>query len=204
MVNNGYFKEWDPAVRMVAGHMLDPNWWSRPYEYAWALGEARHSHIAADMGCGWMFRPFKDALANVCQFVYAVDADSRLLSQHQPPNMDFIVADITKHISRLPDRSIDRVFCISVLEDLNDMALPALQEFKRVLKDDGRIVLTFDMPFDSSRPTPVYPGMPAAVFQDALSDAGLKYVGAVDTDKANAVNHAEWNLCVFHCLLEKV
>ena len=63
-------------------------------------------------------------------------------------------------------------------------------------------MLTFDVPYLDA-PTPVYPGLLLGKFEQAMKDAGLRYEGEVDYDKENAVNHPEWNLCVFHAILKK-
>jgi SAM-dependent methyltransferase len=199
---SGFFKQPDPNIKELAGYRLPSDWWSRPWEYAWAIQYAASNQVVADMGCGWMYRPFKDALANICHFVYAVDADKRLHEQERAGNMAFVTADITKEVFGIQDGQLDRVFCISVLEDLGDMAAPALKEFRRCLSDDGKIVLTFDVPYQNA-PTPIYPGLPLSKFEQAMEEAGLRYDGAVSYDKENAVNHQEWNLCVFHCVLIK-
>jgi hypothetical protein len=87
---NGYFKQSDPSIKELAGYPLPSDWWSRPWEYAWAIEHAVSYMTAADMGCGWMYRPFKDALAEVCKYVYAVDADQRLHKQDKADNMGFV------------------------------------------------------------------------------------------------------------------
>ena len=200
--DNAFFKQSDPSINELAGYDFHADWWSRLYEYAWAMQYAEAGLVVADMGCGWMYRPFKDALANVCKFVYAVDADKRLYGQKRADNMAFVTADVSREISGIQDGQLDRVFCISVLEDLDDRVAPALEEFVKLIKPDGQIVLTFDAPYLDA-PTPVYPGLPLDKFERAMKDAGLRYVGEVDYDKGNAVNHKEWNLCVFHCTLIK-
>lgn len=202
MALNGYFKIGDPRISELAGYRLLPDWWSRPYEYAWAMRFAGKGQVVADMGCGWMYRPFKDALAGACDFVYAVDADNRLLQQRKPENLEFIVADFSRTVDAIPDGRLDVLFCISVLEDLGDFAEPSLIEFARTIREDGRIVMTFDVPFDTGRPTPIYPGLPLDKFESAMKGAGLRYTGGVDYSKDGAVNHSRWNLCCFHCVLE--
>ena len=198
----GYFKQSDPRIEELAGYRLPEDWWSRPWEYAWALEYASPGMTVADMGCGWMYRPFKDALDVLGCKVYAVDGDKRLLTQEKRTGIEFVVADITKPIPEIPEGSLDRVFCISVLEDLGDMVAPALKQFARVIKPDGKIILTFDVPYLDA-PTPVYPGLPLDKFEQSMKEAGLRYAGKIDYDKENAVNHQEWNLCVFHCSLIK-
>lgn len=199
---NGFFKQPDPHIEELAGYQLPLDWWSRGYEYSWALEYASPSMTVADMGCGWMYRPFKDALDDLGCAVCAVDGDKRLLTQEKRPDIEYVVADFTNRIEEISTGRLDRVFCISVFEDLGDMAAPALKEFARVIKPDGLIVLTFDVPYLDA-PTPVYPGLPLDKFEQSMKDAGLRYSGSVDYDKEDAVNHQEWNLCVFHCSLTK-
>lgn len=202
MTTSGYFKWDDPTIDELAGYKLPLDWWSRPYEYAWAIQYAKPGMIVADMGCGWMYRPFKDALANVSGHVYAVDADRRLNTQARPPNTEFVIASFTDEVKAIPGGSLDLVFCISVLEDLRDFAGPALKEFRRCINGKGQIILTFDIPFDTDKPTPTYPGLPMVKFEQAMLDAGLRYAGRVDYSKENAVYHDIWNLCCFHAVLE--
>jgi hypothetical protein len=116
--------------------------------------------------------------------------------------MIFVTADITREIIAIPSGYLDRVFCISVLEDLGDMAAPALKEFGRCLDDEGKIILTFDVPYLDA-PTPIYPGLPMDKFLSAKSEAGLDFDGEFDSKFSDVVNHQEWNLCVFHCVLTK-
>ena len=200
---NGFFITSDPQVDEIANFSLHPDWWSRGYEYPWVLDFAEADQVVADMGCGWMYRPFKDALAENCLFVYAVDADERLHKQKRAENMAFVTADITKEIFIIDAEELDRVFCISVLEDLNEMIVPVLKEFARVIKDDGLIVLTFDVWHDEGRPIGNYPGMNLDKFWEAVELVGLKPVGDVYEDKTDAVFHFEFNLACYHCVLEK-
>jgi ubiquinone/menaquinone biosynthesis C-methylase UbiE len=191
----------DKKISMIGGMHLPPEWWSRKFEYAYCIDFASPAQTVADMGCGWMFRPFKDALADICGFVYAVDADKRLLQQNEKENMIFVVAPMED--TGLPAASCDRVFCVSVLEDLQDPA-PALLEFARVLKDDGLIVITMDVPYDVNKSCPRYPGQNIGVFNKAIKAAGLQYAGDTDYIRPHdALKHEEWNLCVFRCVLKK-
>lgn len=194
----------DKQLSVVAGMHLPPDWWSRRYEYAFALDFSEPMQAIADMGTGWMYRPFRDAVAEIVGKAYGVDADPRLLNQPTPDNVELIVAKMEN--SGIPDKSCDRVFCISVLEDLQDPG-PALKEFTRILKDDGLIVITTDMPYDTSRPCPRYPGLNYDSFVKAMDEAGLQYYGPFlhphDNPKTDALNHPEWNLCVFRAVLQK-
>ncbi len=202
-ITNAFFRKTDRRANVVAGMSLPPYWWSRPYEYAFALDHAAPGQVAADMGTGWFYRPLRDALADVCDAVYAVDIDERLLDQKKPDNMVFIVADFTKAVTDIPPASLDRIFCVSVLEDLGDALGGALAEFARLLKNDGLVVATFDVQYDDSKPLGTYPGVDFRTFEHALECAGLGYVGSVDMSKRDVVYSEEFNLCCFHALLRR-
>lgn len=202
---NGFFKLTDPKVGEIGGHQLLPSWWSRFYEYPWAMQFAEPGQIVADMGCGYTFRPLKNALAQVVERVYAIDGNPQVLDLDAPENCWLVVANFTDRIPLIEEESIDRVFCISVLEDLQkgDMIEPALTEFSRVLAPDGLMVLTFDVPYDDAKPCEHYPGLDLGRFEASLPGLGLEYVGEVDHDKGGAVVHEAYNLCVWHCVLRK-
>lgn len=112
-----------------------------------------------------------------------------------------------------PDKMFDKIYCISVLEHLRDWfntnnsltkipllkrVVPrnlyyALVEFKRVLKDDGMIILTFD-----------YPTINLEYFKNVVSDLGLHYVdGAQFSLPANALHSEERQLYCFRAVLKK-
>ncbi len=202
--NNAFFKMNDPTVNSIAGYAICEQWWSRKYEYPWAFKFAHPNDICADMGCGWMQRPFKDALATFCQKVYAVETDRRVLQLVGHPGvMEFVIADFTKPIAAIADNSLDRVYCISVLEDLGIGVWPALVEFARCLKPDGRIVITTDVQYDEWLPRGQYPGMNLDDLFDAIDNAGLEFDGDIDEDKSDAVYHDGFNLCVWHCVLKR-
>ena len=203
MIKNGYFKLDDPKASEIMGYPISPGWWSRKYEYPWALEYAEESQAVADMGCGWTPRPFKDALVALGCQVYAVDGDKRLLTQEKRPGMEFVVADITESIEEIPSGSLDRVFCISVLEDIGDKVPMALQEFSRCLKPGGACVLTFDVQYDMDKPLGQYPGVRIDKFRELLKDVGLEWMERPDFEKNGAVYNQEFNLCVFHCSLIK-
>jgi SAM-dependent methyltransferase len=208
-VSNGFFKVTDPhAVGSFLGHEMNPGWWSRPYEYPWAMEHGWGNRwVAADMGCGYTFRPFKDMLAKMYQDVWAVDGNADVLGLGPfPHNMKVVVADFTQSVPEIPDDSVDAVFCISVLEDLMkaERIVGALLEFRRIVKPSGVIVLTFDVPFDESKPTPKYPGMNLDWFQGARKSCHLFMESEPDYSKEGAlVDPYDYNLCVFHCVLRK-
>lgn len=191
------------AANNIGGYPIPPEWWSRVYEYPWAMCYAGRNMVVADMGCGYEPRPLKDALSAVCRTVYAVDANDGLLTQPKPDNVEFIVADFTRPIPAIPDGSLDRVFCISVLEHLGDKIPAALAEFYRCLRRGGLCVLTCDVQYDDSLPCDISPGMDITTLQPAARSAGFRY-DVFDYDKTDAMHSEQFNLCVYHALLVKI
>ena len=112
-----------------------------------------------------------------------------------------------------PDKFFDKIYCISVLEHLPDVFkkrpwtwpfrrfLPfvdrlveaSLAEFRRVLKDDGLIVLTFD-----------YPRINLEYLKMLLPELGLEFHGPVDyLLPGNAVHSVVHRLHCFRTVLRK-
>lgn len=200
--NNGFFQLSDTRASHIGGMELHPEWWSRPYEYAWALNYLpAKKFIAADMGAGYHLRPFRLLLEQRCSKVYAVDVNPEILLQPASNRTRFVVADFTRKIPAIRAGSVDRIFCISVLEDITDIA-GALGEFQRILKKDGRVMITFDTPYNLRLPCPKYKGLPVTDFLHGLAKTKLVLDGSVrGIINENTVNHIGWNLCVFHCVL---
>jgi len=159
-----YIRQSDPKTDTLV-FPLHPAWWSRPYEYEWARRFARPDDVVLDAACG-ISHPFKFWLAENCREVHACDWDERILSE-EAIRLD-IVSDFGEqaaqdlpestlvrlhraqaNLAQLPYESgkFDRVFCISVLEHLDTgTMLRAFREFARVLKPNGQLIATFDVP----------------------------------------------------------
>jgi len=197
---NSYFKESDKKELTVNGLPISQDWWSRHYEYPWAFQFAGKKQVVADMGVGMSYRPFKDALSLVAKKVYAVDKDNTHWKDTSV--VEHIQADFTKKIEAIEDKSVDRVFCISVLEHLETSLdiMDALKEFKRIKTDAGMIVLTVDMLADPHKPSE-YSWMTDKALFTAINGVGLKFVNGVDWSKEDCIYHAKYNLTVFHCVL---
>jgi len=201
--NNAFFKTTDPKIEALVGVPLNPSWWSRMYEYAWAIQFAAPGQNVADMGAGWSGRPFKEALADVCGHVYAVDQDERFLElPNNRENLDFLVGNFEQPLPFFKPESMDRVFCISVLEDLTNYEA-ALREFYRVLKSGGLLVITCDSQYDENKPLTKYPGVSFDKLFDAIQEAGFRLPNGMDMDVTDAVHHDEWNLACWHMVLTK-
>ena len=201
MFINGYFKVTDFLTNQVAGLAIHKSWWSRQYEYPWAFEFIKPGIVVADMGCGYTLRPFHPMLATKAEKVYAVDArsEARNLVINEP-NIELVIADITKHINEIEPASLDRIFCLSVFEEGVDIQA-ALTEFKRLLKPGGLIVITFDVIANPSKPVGVYKGVSLDLFVREVKKANLEIAGGRDFSMENRLLHPDWNLAVFHCLL---
>ncbi|UOE58475.1 class I SAM-dependent methyltransferase [Priestia filamentosa] len=143
-----------------------PNTWeTRPYEYEWAKNFAETEDIVLDAACG-LSHPLKFYLADKCKEVYACDIDGRILSKSSilkdiEDTYGTVIDDsFLKHsfnpihfsqssLTNLPyqNKSFDKIFCISVLEHLSKEDMEkTFKEFRRTLKDQGLLIVTFDYP----------------------------------------------------------
>ncbi|QUI21942.1 methyltransferase domain-containing protein [Vallitalea pronyensis] len=182
-----FFVNTDPCTRDFV-FRLPADWWSRHYEYIWTSHFIQEDDICLDAACGVM-HPLKFYLKDHCKATYACDLDNRLFNEavlKSEINRYFGSSGLTLyeqkyrkgiHYSKqsiinldYDDQTFDKVFCISVLEHLDpsDMAL-SLQSFKRVMKDDGLLVITLD-----------YPTVNLNGFVGMLQAAGLKFAGDYD------------------------
>lgn len=202
MATNGFFKIDDPQVDILAGYEIHPSWWSRKYEYRWAFSFVKPGMVVADMGSGSNQRPFKNMLATKAKLVYAVDANNEAkLLQTDESNINTIIGNFEEEIAEIKQHSLDRIFCISVLEEGVDIK-KALNEFARLIKPDGLILLTFDVIADPSKPPSVYKGVNIEEFTRAVNESGLEIVGDLDLSPSEVLVNNDFNLRVFHCILK--
>jgi len=204
-------------------------WFSRPYEYTWVSQFINATDVALDAGCG-ISHPFKFFLAEKASEVHAVDIDKRILSKEEiiKAIIDDFGEESVKNvkdywfqkirfrnssITDLPyeNNSFDKVFCISVLEHMQDFfnAHPsihkthipflkkdiekAMKEFHRVLKREGLLILTFD-----------YPDINLDYLKAVIRASSFVYCGKVDyTIPKDALFWEEKNLRFFRAALKK-
>lgn len=190
-----FIERTDPRSEKFFFTLPKDSWWSRLYEYEWAKNFAGPSDVVLDAACG-ICHPFKFYLSDVCKEVYACDLDKRVASPR------LILEDIKQtfgqevryvsdsyfkkikfshcDITNLPydDKKFDKLFCVSVLEHLEPTQVKlALEQFKRVIKDDGLIILTID-----------YPTLQLNVLQSAIANTGLQFAGkAIFELQGNAI-----------------
>ena len=138
-------------------------WAPRYWEYPWAIlsTQPRKGMQILDIGSGWSLFPMY--LAKLGCRVTAVDTDvlqmtciSPFLSRLASARVHYRLGDATD--LELPENSFDRVFCISVLEHLEEetrngrpfnsheknLELIAIKEMLRVLKPRGLLAITVD------------------------------------------------------------
>jgi ubiquinone/menaquinone biosynthesis C-methylase UbiE len=192
---------------------MPQTWWSRPYEYEWAGSFVESGDVVLDAACG-IGHPFKFFLAEKADQVFACDLDPRIESREEiakDVEATFGLDAIQKlaelpvekiqyakaNLTELPyeEKVFDKIFCISVMEHLKseDIRL-ALADFKRVLKDDGLIVLTFDFPLINLQ-----------AFKEVLRETGLMFYAEHLFDKpTTAITSNLWGeLYCFRAVLKK-
>jgi len=226
-----FFVNEDPKINnfVFDNILVNSNWMSRPYEYAWCLKFAGKSDIVLDAASG-ICHPLKFYLAMNCREVHACDIDNRILSVNEikkeiyqvfgKENLKKLPEEYLRKIhyrrcsiTNLPyqDKLFDKIYCISVLEHLNDTynkwpvlydtkivnrifkkdIYLALREFKRTLKNNGLIILTFD-----------YPRINFCYLKKVLLDIGLKFVDKSIFDvPPNALRYK--NIYFFRAILTK-
>lgn len=148
------------ALRPYASKWVsDPlHQWSRQWEYPFALsrlsGDLRGQPGAEvvrilDAGSGVTFLPYLIAESFDGVAVHCCDHDDSLvpifhcINRHREASLQFTAADL--HELPFADGFFDAVYCVSVLEHLDRQAT-VIEEFHRILRPGGRLVLTFDLP----------------------------------------------------------
>lgn len=117
---------------------------SKRWEYPWALSQAEldEGSFVLDAGCGASIFPVY--LAKLGHRVAGLDLEvPRGLDHMHDVEVDYCQGELTE----LPfeNESFDRIFCISVIEHLGHEGAPAaLEEMRRVLKPNGRLLITTD------------------------------------------------------------
>ena len=173
-------------------YYIPDEWWSRKAEYPWAAQFVKPRDWVADMACG-VHHFFKHYLAQHSECVYAVDNDPELNKLPTTMKLMPIVSDLW-HVPAIADSSLDIVYCISVLEHLiPDGRLMSLKEMHRVLKPNGLVVCTFDVPIVTPEE-----------FGATATKSGLIWAGPLDmTCPADALYSGAYKLNVFMAVLRK-
>jgi SAM-dependent methyltransferase len=157
----------DPLRAYSTRWVADPlHQWSRQWEYPFAfhwmakhLGTliGRKSRIL-DAGSGATFFPYFVPTEIPHVRVNCCDTDASLrdvfahINSRSMNQVEFEVQDIRD--MSFPDDCFDVISCISVLEHLNEVDT-AIREFHRVLRQEGMLILTFDVSLDGFADIPL-------------------------------------------------
>jgi len=209
---HGFLAHWVFRVFGKA-HKLKLYWWSRQWEYPWAVlnADLYPGLVILDAGCG--ASPLLPYLARNYQnlSLYGIDIGKdpkakiplkvRLLRPlgYVPLEGLFLGLSQQVHLRQesilsmsFSDNFFDRIFCISVLEHIPiETQSRAIHEMSRVLKPGGRLVITMDLPKDE-------PQAP----DNIVRSSGLHQVGSLDYLANRALRHS-YNYEVAGLLLKK-
>jgi ubiquinone/menaquinone biosynthesis C-methylase UbiE len=124
--------------------------WSRRYEYPWILQRLAEIKPEKILDAGAGTTPLQFYLAQFHE-VHSVDIDQNLIKQNHIiknllglTNIHLKTLDITQ--LDYPDNYFDVVMCISVLEHVSSKHwITIVNEFKRVCKPNGSILITVDL-----------------------------------------------------------
>lgn len=110
--------------------------------YNFALGFLKETDVVLDAACGSGYG--SSILATKAKQVIALDFSDHAIQyaqkNHLKKNIIFKKADLGKK-TELADNSIDMVVCFETLEHILDQDV-MLTEFKRVLKPDGKLIIS--------------------------------------------------------------
>ena len=139
--------------------------WSRQWEYPFvlqAISEKRGTDLEGeysvlDAGSGITFFPYylseRGIEVTCCDRDRSLAASFAAVNENRTQTVAFRTEDLRK--MTFPDSSFDALYCISVLEHTGHFK-EILQEFSRVLKPRGTLVLTFDISLDGKRDIPIH------------------------------------------------
>lgn len=135
--------------------------WSRQWEYPFTLerllpilqSKDRTVEIL-DAGSGVTFFPYylksigqESATIRCCDYDETLRKTYHLINQSEKNKVLFDKADL--HNLPYESNSFDAIYCISVLEHTKNYR-EIIQEFRRILKPEGSLVLTFDISIDGT------------------------------------------------------
>ena len=139
--------------------------WSRQWEYPFVFSQieeyAAHRHAPMkilDAGSGITFFPYFLQKSIHRASLTCCDTDATLsqifasVNERSGSNIEFLCKDIGQ--TGLQSNSLDVIYCISVLEHTSNYD-EIIEEFIRLLKDNGIIIVTFDISLDGHSDIPV-------------------------------------------------
>lgn len=138
----------DKKMTKMDDFEIPQEWWSRPYEYKFCSQFLKKNDVILDGACG-IEHPFKYYASKRVKKCYAIDQDTRILGLQETKSLEFRHMDLINLDKEFPENFFDKIFCISVLEHIVPVQniKIILENFKKLIKPDGYIVLTIDHPF---------------------------------------------------------
>jgi ubiquinone/menaquinone biosynthesis C-methylase UbiE len=158
--SGGFLQSQSEYLRGYQGKWVtDPlHQWSRQWEYPFVF--SRISEFARnagprlnilDAGSGVTFFPFflssrfSHAAISCCDYDETLEEVYRRLNVHLPAPAKFVPGDL-RHLP-FQNNTFDIVYCVSVLEH-TEAYQTIVSEFRRVLKEGGMLIVTFDISVD--------------------------------------------------------
>jgi len=141
--------------------------WSRQWEYPFVIDkifeyintrEPTYQANILDAGSGITFLPYYILSSFKNTKVFCCDHNSSLSTVFSEINANYEtpVEFHPENICRLSfkDDSFDIIYCVSVLEHIEDFKTP-IKEFKRLLRKNGILIITFDISLDGLSKIPI-------------------------------------------------
>tara|TARA_Y100000310_G_scaffold6386_1_gene7210 strand:- start:1474 stop:2151 length:678 start_codon:yes stop_codon:yes gene_type:complete len=124
---NTYDKEINPSIDLEESKVIK-------------LMNVKKGDYVLDVGCGT--GRYTKIFTQQAAKVVGIDFSRNMLkvAKHRVKKAEFKQTDITKKLP-FPDKTFDKIVCSLVISHIQNIS-PVLKEMKRVLKDDGFIVLT--------------------------------------------------------------
>lgn len=139
--------------------------WSRQWEYPFVFDQIKScfenknaEKNILDAGSGVTFFPYyikeKHAAAKVycCDYDCSLDETFKNINSKIGNKVDFSCSTIQQ--TGFKNSYFDIIYCISVLEHTNTYT-EIIDEFYRILKPNGKLIVTFDISLDGSRDIPI-------------------------------------------------
>jgi ubiquinone/menaquinone biosynthesis C-methylase UbiE len=136
--------------------------WSRQWEYPFVysrLKSLKRNVKIFDAGSGISFLPFLLAKSNIRANIICGDRDVTLkniydnLITQEKKRVKFVYTDLVK--TPFHSNYFDAIYCVSVLEHCTHMP-EIIDEFYRILKPQGALIITFDISLDGDSEIPVH------------------------------------------------
>jgi len=188
---NRFLKTTDNKIDMLGKYKIPEYWWSRKHEYSFCSDFVVKGEKVLDAGCG-IEHPFKFYLADVGCDVVAIDKDEEILSiKHK--KIKTMNIELKNLSSEFNVNTFDKIFCISVLEHTKNSLKSILMHFESILKENGKIIVTFDFPLLTPQELLI-----------AIDDLNLKFVGDTNFELSEQdLIGTNQQFRVFACVLEK-